>query len=401
MATLHLEGVNTIGRQGISADPSGCLDLVRRTLQAAMPTILLLVVTHSIYAQVSVTTYEYNAQRTGVNSAEAILTPSNVNSNNFGKLFSQSVDGAIYAQPLYMPNVTINGAVHNVVYAATEHDSVYAFDADSNAGAKAQPLWHTTFLSSGVTTVSDNYCTDITPEYGITGTPVIDPSTNTLYAVAETYENGTYVKRLHALDISSGVEKPGSPIVITASVTVPGQSSVTFDTLWENQRGGLLLYNGVVYIPFASHCDGGDWRGWILGNNSYNGSSLTQTFVFSTEPSSVNGAGGGIWNEWPGSANGCRLQRIFEHWERPIRYKYYPAVNYGDSVYPHGSVARSDGEGLLCSRDSVYARQSKPRPWLCGNRHTSGAVRCISEFAGHSGQIPNYLRTQPGQLGSI
>ena len=265
----------------------------------AFAAILLMTPAIPTAGQVSVTTYQYNNQRTGVNGNETILTPSNVNATNFGKLFFQAVDGDIYAEPLYVPNVTINGAIHNVVYVATENDSVYAFDADSNTGGNAQPLWQTSFLPSGATPVSDNYCTDITPEYGITGTPVIDPSTNTLYAVAESFENSTYVKRLHAINITTGAEQPGSPIVITASVTVPGQSAVTFDTLWENQRAGLLFYNGVVYIAFGAHCDGGDWRGWILGY-SYNGSSLTQSFVYSTEPSSVNGAGGGIWNSGQG-----------------------------------------------------------------------------------------------------
>jgi len=131
-------------------------------------------------AQVNVTTSRYNNQRTGVNNTESILTPANVNSTSFGKLFSQPVDGYIFAQPLYVSNVTIGGVVHNVVYVATEHDSVYAFDADSNTRAGTQgPLWHTSFLSSGVTTVSPSNlsCLDIYPEYGITGTPVIDPST--------------------------------------------------------------------------------------------------------------------------------------------------------------------------------------------------------------------------------
>jgi hypothetical protein len=331
VAKLYVEGVNTIARERIRAARSWRPHWVGRTLQSAIPTIVLLAVTHSVDAQVSVTTYQYNTQRTGVNSNETILTLSNVNSSNFGKLFSQAVDGDIYAQPLYVPNMTVNGAAHNVVYVATEHDSVYAFDADSNAGPNAQPLWYNNFLSPGVTTVPANECTDITPEYGITGTPVIDPSTNTLYAVAETYENGNYVKRLHALNISSGAEQPGSPVVITASVTVPGQSTVTFDTQWENQRAGLLLYNGVVYIAFGSHCDGGDWLGWILGY-SYNGSSLAQVFVFSTEPSSVNGAGGGIWMSGQGLPMDTGSNMFVGTGNGQFDTTITPPVNYGDSV---------------------------------------------------------------------
>ena len=331
MAKLYLSGVNTIASEGVSAIRCWCRRRRSRTLGAAILTTVLLTATHPVDAQVSVTTYQYNTQRTGVNSNETILTPSNVNSSNFGELFSQTVDGDIYAQPLYVPNVTINGAVHNVVYVATEHDSVYAFDADSNAGANAQPLWQTSLIPSGATTVSDNYCTDITPEYGITGTPVIDPSTNILYAVGETLESGTYVKRLHALNITTGAEMPGSPVVITAAVTVPGQSTVTFDTLWENQRAGLLLYNGVVYIAFGSHCDGGDWLGWILGY-SYNGSSLTQVFVFSTEPSSVNGAGGGIWMSGQGLPMDTGSNLFVGTGNGQFDTTITPPINYGDSV---------------------------------------------------------------------
>jgi len=303
----------------------------RRNWRSAFLTLLTILLAHLLQAQVSVTTYQYNSQRTGVNGSETILTPSNVNSTNFGKLFSQAVDGNIYAQPLYMPSLTINGAVHNVVFVATENDSVYAFDADSNTGANAQPLWQTSLIPPGGTTVSDNYCTDINPQYGITGTPVIDPSTNILYAVGETYENGNYIKRLHALNIITGTEMPGSPTVITATVTVPGQGAVTFDSLWENQRAGLLFYNGVVYIGFGSHCDGSTWQGWILGY-SYNNSSLNQVFVFSTEPSSINGTGGGIWMSGQGLPMDTGSNLFVGTGNGYLDTNDTPPLDYGDSV---------------------------------------------------------------------
>jgi len=287
------------------------------------------------HAQVNITTSRYNNQRTSVNANETILTPSNVNSTDFGKLFSQPVDGYVFAQPLYVPNVTINGAAHNVVYVATEHDSVYAFDADSNAGANAQPLWYTSFLSSGVTSVSSASanCTAINPEYGITGTPVIDLSTKTLYAVAETLENNgtSNVKRLHALDITTGAEKPGSPVVISASVTVPGQSAVTFDPTWQLQRAGLLLYNGVVYIAFGSHCDQQDWRGWIIGY-SYNGSSFSPAFAFSNEPSSVNGRQAGIWMAGQGLSMDTGSNMFVATGNGQFDTNVTPPINYGDSI---------------------------------------------------------------------
>jgi len=296
---------------------------------------VLLAAALSATGQVNLTTSRYNNQRTSVNANETILTTSNVNSTDFGKVFSQSVDGYVFAQPLYVSGLTINGGVHNVVYVATEHDGVYAFDADSNTGSNAQPLWYTSFLSSGVTTVpsADLSCSDILPEYGITGTPVIDLSTSTLYVVAETLENSgaSFVKRIHALDITTGLEKPGSPFVISASVTVPGQSAVTFDTEWENQRPGLLFYNGVVYIGFSSHCDNKDWRGWILGY-SYNQSSFSQGFVFSTEPSSATGQGGGIWMAGQGLSMDMGSNLFVATGNGEFDTTDTPPINYGDSI---------------------------------------------------------------------
>src|SRR5712664_3903254 len=286
-------------------------------------------------AQVNVTTNRYNNQRTGVNNSETILTPANVNQTSFGKLFSQSVDGYIFAQPLYVSNVTIGGAVHNVVYVATEHGSVYAFDADSNTGGNAQPLWRTSFLTAGVTTVSGNNinCGDIYPEYGITGTPVIDLSTNTLYAVSETLENNgtSFLKKIHALDITTGAEKLGSPTVISASVTAAGQGPVTFDPKWQMNRPGLLLYNGVVYVGFGSHCDNYGYRGWVLGY-SYNGSSFSQVFVFSNEPSSVNGRQGGIWMAGEGLPMDTGSNLFFATGNGQFDASITPPINYGDSI---------------------------------------------------------------------
>ena len=196
-------------------------------------------------AQVNVTTYHNDIGRTGQNLNETILNTSNVNASQFGKLFSLPVDGQVYAEPLYMSGVTINGATHNVVYVATENDSVYAFDADSNGGANAAPLWQASMLTAahgaaaGATTVSSSQVgTDIDPQIGITGTPVIDPATGTLYVVSKTFEGGTsFPQRLHALDITTGAEKFGGPVLITASVPGPGNGSVngtlTFDSLWE------------------------------------------------------------------------------------------------------------------------------------------------------------------------
>ncbi len=304
---------------------------------AVLAVILLTiaVIPTAAQVQVSVTTNRNNNQRTNVNTNETILTPANVNFASFGRLFSQSVDGYVFAQPLYVPSLTIKGAVHNVVYIATEHDSVYAFDADSSVGSNAQPLWHTNFLLPGATTVSsaDVGCDDIVPEYGITGTPVIDLSTNTLYVVSDALENNgaNYVKRFHALDITTGAEKPGSPIIISASVAVSGQNPVAFDTQWEHQRSGLLLYSGVVYFAFGSHCDNSDEIGWILGY-SYNGSSFSQVFVFSDEPSSINGKDGGIWMAGAGLLMDSGSNMFVATGNGAFDTNLTPPVDYADSI---------------------------------------------------------------------
>ncbi|MGH9558274.1 MAG: hypothetical protein ACRD30_03475 [Bryobacteraceae bacterium] len=259
--------------------------------------LAILLVTIPLTAQVNVLTYQYDNTRAGTNSHEAVLTPANVNPGQFGKLFSYPVDGFIYGQPMYLANVQIAGkGTHNVVYVATEHDSVYAFDADSNTGGNSQPLWHDSFINpaNGVATVpwQDTNCTQIDPEIGITSTPVIDPASGTIYFVAMTKEPGTYVHRLHALDVASGAEKPGSPVVIQASVpgTGDGGSTDTLIPLLYKQRPGILLLNGVVYLAFSSHCDIGDYHGWLLG---YDAHTLQQVSVFNSTP---NGLEASFWN---------------------------------------------------------------------------------------------------------
>jgi Immunoglobulin I-set domain len=255
---------------------------------------------NSLTSSMNVLTYHNDSARSGQNLNETVLTPQNVNSSSFGKLFSVSVDGYVYTQPLYLANVTIpGGSVHNIVYVATEHDSVYAFDADAGA-----PLWQVSFINpaSGITTLTttDVSCTAIQPEVGITGTPVIDPATGTLYVVARTKENGTFVQRLHALDVTTGTEKFGGPVLIQASVAGTGAGTVAgtvnFDPQLENQRAALLLQNGLVYIGWASLCDVTPFHGWLM---AYDSQTLTQAGVLNTTP---NGVDGGIWASGSGPA---------------------------------------------------------------------------------------------------
>ena len=278
---------------------------VRLSLILGSLTILLLL-GGSTPAQ-NVTTQHYDIARKGAYTGETVLTPSNVNANNFGKLFYYVVDGYVVAQPLYMANITMGagtpqaGTKHNVVFIATEHDSVYAFDADGNLGPNSKPLWQITLLDSahgaaaGATPVpaSDMGETDLVPEVGITGTPVIDSATNTIYLVGKIKENGLDLARLHALDIMTGAEKFGGPVLLAASVPGNGNGSsggtLKFDPKWTNQRTGLLLLNGIVYFGFGSHEDTGPYHGWILG---YDAATLKLTGAWC---STSNGLGGGIW----------------------------------------------------------------------------------------------------------
>ena len=254
-------------------------------------------------------TQRYDAQRTGQNREEFILTPSNVTDSTFGKLFACAVDGEVYAQPLYVANFAIAGGTHNVVLVATMNDSVYAFDADASS---CVPYWHKSFLGTGVTPVppaDTGENGDINTIIGITGTPVIDPATGTLYVVAKTKEPTGYFQRLHALDLATGSEKFDGPADISSAITVPGSGdtgeatcpgsagNVPFCPLRENQRPGLLLLNGTVYVAWASHGDIKPYHGWVIG---YDAADLTQApIVFNTTP---NGGLGGIWMTGTGPA---------------------------------------------------------------------------------------------------
>jgi hypothetical protein len=251
-----------------------------------------------------VTTYHNDPSRDGVNAQEYALTTTNVASATFGKLFSCTVDGAVYAQPLWVANVNFSGTKHNVVLVATQHDSLYAFDADTNPCAQ---LWHTNLIDSGHGGTSGEApvpsgptgnlvgqgAGDITPEVGVTGTPVIDPSTNTLYVVSKSVivSGPTFFQRLHAIDLATGNEKFGGPSAISATFpgTGDGGTTVTFNAKTQNQRPGLALANGVVYVAWASHEDAPPYYGWIIG---YNASTLAQVSVLDVTP---NVGFGGIW----------------------------------------------------------------------------------------------------------
>jgi hypothetical protein len=286
--------------------------------------------------QVPVTTYHYNNGRTGVNSNETILNTTNIKSG-FGRLFTQPVIGQVYAQPLYMPNVTIPGqGVHNVVYIATMHDQVYAFDADSLLTSGSNPwLWHTDFTNSSATPMPIAVCCesrDILPEIGILSTPVIDPSSNLLYLVTETLESNSAVFRLHALNITNG--KDVMSTVIQGSV--PGTSSdsvngvLTFNAMQHWQRAGLLLLNGQIYIAFGGHQDLVPYHGWLF---SYQASNLKPIGVLCFSP---NGQGNGVWQGGVAPAADSSGNIYLETGNGPLDVPS-GGTDYGDSLVKIGT----------------------------------------------------------------
>src|SRR5436190_1350467 len=224
-----------------------------------------LLLSQHLFGQVNVLTYHNNARRTGENTNETVLTLTNVNQTSFGKLFTFSVDGHVYAQPLHVSGINIPGqGTHNIVFVATQHNSVYAFDADSNAGVSGGLLWHLN-LGPSAATPSPDFGTRygsfgaILPEVGITGTPVIDASSGTLYVDALTHEGASYFHKLHALNITNGTEQPFSPVIVSASIPGTGVGSTNgllkFEMKQQLQRSALTLAGGIVYVAYAGYGD--------------------------------------------------------------------------------------------------------------------------------------------------
>jgi hypothetical protein len=249
---------------------------------------------------VDVVTYHNDNARTGQNLSETTLTPSNVNSNNFGKLRFLAVDGLVDAEPLYLSNLVVAGATHNVVFVPTENGTVYAFDPDSGV-----QLWKHSVLQSGEIPGDDHGCGQVGPKIGVTSTPVIDRSKGPNGAIfvvtmSKNTSSGTYFHRLHALDITTGAELFGGPTTIQATFPGTGDNSsngnVVFDATQYKERAGLLLLNGVIYTTWASHCDIRLYTGWII---SYSESTLQRVSVLNIIP---NGSEGSIWMSGAGPA---------------------------------------------------------------------------------------------------
>ena len=261
---------------------------------SATSNTVALTVTQAQPSSVNVLTYHNDAGRTGQNLQETILTPANVNSNAFGKVGFLNADGLVDAEPLYVSGVSTNGATHNVVYLVTENDSAYAYDADTFT-----QLWKVSALGSNESPSDNRGCNQVTPQIGITSTPVIDRSAGahgTMYLVAMSKDSeGRYFQRIHALDLATGAELNGGPTTVQATFTL-GKSTTTFDPANYKERAALLLLNGTIYTTWSSHCDAGQYTGWIIG---YSESSLQQTSVLNITP---NGGDGAIWMAGDGPA---------------------------------------------------------------------------------------------------
>ena len=354
-----------------------------------------------------VLTWHNNSQRTGQNPSEVALTVANVNSSTFGKLFLLPTDGLVDAEPLYVPSLTIAGNVHNVVYVESEHATAYAFDADTGT-----VLWHVSALGANETSSDDRGCSQVTPEIGITSTPVIDLTSGphgTIYLVAMSKDStGHYHQRLHALDLTTGAEQFNGPIDIAAKYPGTGDNSsggyVVFDPAQYKERAGLLLLNHIVYTAWASHCDDRPYTGWII---SYNEHTLAQQSVLNVTP---NGSEGAIWAAGAGLASDSSSNIYFDDangvFDTTLNAGGFPANgDYGNAIVKlstkggklavadyfnmYNTVSESDADEDLGSGGAMVIPQFKD---------STGAVHDLVVGAGKDANIYLADRTNMGKF---
>jgi hypothetical protein len=311
--------------------------------------LLGLLVSTAALAQVNVLTYHNDNLRTGQDLNETILSPANVSQATFGKLFSYAVDGYVYAQPLYVSHVPVPGqGTYNILFIATQHDSVYAFDADSNTSGTNGLLWKASLGTSAVTPNLDfgtryngGKYTDITNEVGITGTPVIDLATGTLYVDAFTHEGASYFHRIHALNITNGTEQANSPVLVNVSVPGTGVGSsggnIVLTHKQHLQRSALTLVNGTLYVVYGGFADTNPYHGWVVGFDASTLQQLTNQ-VFNTTPNStVAGSGanageGGIWMGDGGMGVDTNNNLYFMVGNGVFNANIAGGTEYGDSI---------------------------------------------------------------------
>ena len=353
-------------------------------------------------------THHNDLSRDGANTQEYALTSSTVNTTTFGKLFSCAVDGAVFTQPLWVPSVSINGAIHNVIFVATQHDTVFAFDADANPCVQywqgSGSLGEVNLLdtlhggTAGETSVywNDVGCRcgvgDIYPEVGVTGTPVIDPTSNTMYLVSTSQNSalGAFYQRLHALDLATGNEKFSAPVNIAASVPGNGDGSsggmVSFNAQMQNQRPALALAGATVYVGWSAHEDASPWHGWLIG---YNASNLQQqASVFNTSP---NGGMGGIWASGgaPAADSEGNIYVTTGNGVFDANNTTMPDNDFGDSVLQlaPSSVSTPNGENLTLVDWFTPDDQS----YLANNDIDLGSGNPVLLPDQTSGPVPNLL----------
>ena len=365
-----------------------------------------------------VLTYHNDNLRDGANPREFALSSTTVTTTTFGKLYSCAVDGAVYAQPLWMRGISIGGGIHNVIVVATQHDSAYVFDADANPCVM---YWHANLLDTlhggsageGPVTWNDvGYCYgDIYPEIGVTGTPVIDATTNTIYVVSASESNaqnsgtcigasGNFYHRLHALDVASGSEKYNAPVTIAASVPGTGDGSVNgmvpFRPQLHLNRSGLAEAGGRIYVTFAAHEDATPYHGWVIAYKATN--VQQQMAVFNTTPNGVNGADGGIWagGGAPAVDNGGDIyvstgNGVFDELPPP------PNNDYGDSILRLHYINGSTLNGLNLNLVGYFTPFDQFALSQSDADLGSGGVVLFPNQAG----TPKYLLTQVGKEGTV
>ncbi|HYM74653.1 MAG TPA: hypothetical protein VE377_01640 [Candidatus Dormibacteraeota bacterium] len=366
-------------------------------------------------------TYHNDLARDGANPQEYALTASTVNSATFGKLFSCPVDGAVYTQPLWVSGMSIGGGTHNVLFVATQHDSVYAFDADASP---CVTFWHANLLdtlhggTANETPVKwndvGNCFGDVYPEVGVTGTPVIDPITSTVYLVSASESNptssgscagstATFYHRLHALDLTTGSEKFNAPVTVAASVPGTGDGSsggiVSFSSQLHHNRSGLALNGGTVYVAFAAHEDANPYHGWVFG---YSASDLSLApSVFNTTPNGLNGADGGIWGgggapaiDSSGDAYVATGNGVFDQGSG------LPMENdYGDSVLRLRSTPGSTANGVNMKLVDYFTPDSQACLSIADADLGSGAPVLLPDQT--SSTLPSHLMVQLGKDGVV
>jgi hypothetical protein len=365
----------------------------------------LSVASGAVPAGTDVLTYKNDLSRSGQNLSESTLTPANVTASSFGLLRTLSVDGKVDAQPLYVSRLSVSGSSHNVVFAATEHDSVYAFDADTGSA-----LWRVSLLAAGETLSDAHGCYQVVPEIGVTSTPVIDRSAGAhgiLYIVAMSKDaSSTYHQRLHALDLTTGAELLNGPVDITATYPTAAGGATMFDPGQYAARAALLLLNGTVYTSWTSHCDIGPYFGWII---AYSASTLSRTAVLNVAPNS-GGVGPAIWMSGGGpaadSAGNIYLLTANGAFETTMDANGFPsAQDYGNSFLKISTAGGSLSVADYFTMYNEVAESSADQDLGSGGEmllpdltDSTGTVRHLVIGAGKDGHIYLVNRDSMGKF---